>query len=133
MRAGVHMLKQEDAATADVCSSSKQQQAQAAASTSSSSRGTCVRVHPKNASGGMRTQHALQRANGDAVVAAEGDGDAAGCSLPVKQTACECEGTAGVCHVTPVHNFAEGLARATNPQRALDLAAAAAAAAAACV
>jgi len=127
------LQQQQQQAHAAAASSSKHKQQQAAAAAAAaSSRGTCVRVHPKNASGGMRPQHALQRANGDAVVTAEGDGDAVSCSLPVKQTASECEGTAGVCHVTPVHNFAEGLARATNPQRTLDLAAAAAAAAAAC-
>ena len=35
---------------------------------------TCMGVHPKYASGGVRPQYALQRANGDAVIAAERDG-----------------------------------------------------------
>ncbi len=48
---------------------------------------TRVSVDPKYNRGGVRAQNALQRANGDTVVAAESDGNSPGRSL----SAPECE------------------------------------------
>ena len=43
---------------------------------------TCVRVDPDDGGGGVGAQDALQRADGDAVVPAERDGNSPGRSLP---------------------------------------------------